>query len=393
MPYEVSSMRIFYDSGLIVETDDFKFLLDPRVNADFQSANLVLVTHGHGDHISGLLGAEEKKRVGASRITHEITRLAREKRERKVLENTVYLDRNFGIKTEKLSIEAYDAGHCMGSLQFKMDTGEQLIGYTGDINFCESMTERKADIMDCDVLVIEATFGSEEYVFPEREELNAEILDYVEKNVSNGVPLVLMGYSLGKCQELTRLIAKGLGYDVLVSKQIFEYNRIFEHFKYELGKYVEVDSEKGREILQEGKGVILLPQFGLSQDTPGRLAKSLNLTKIPKIALCTGWAVNRSFFFSMQQAYGIDAAFPLSSHADFNQLLEYVSAVEPVQVYTTFGNPVRLAKEIKKRLKINAQPVMNRMQQTLDVYTVNQEPQITIKSESRKSEETIGNNK
>ncbi|WXG41859.1 MAG: MBL fold metallo-hydrolase [Candidatus Freyarchaeum deiterrae] len=386
-------MRVFYDSGLIVETDDFKFLLDPKSSADFQSTNLVLVTHGHGDHISGLLGAEEKQRVGASSITHEITRLAREKRERKVLENTVYFDKNLGIKTDKFSINAYDAGHCMGSLQFKIDTGEHLIGYTGDINFCESMTERKADVMDCDILVIEATFGSEEYVFPDREELNANILDYVEKNVSNGVPLVLMGYSLGKCQELTRLISKGLGYDILVSKQIFEFNKIFERFKYELGKYIEVDSEEGREIIEGGKGVILLPQFGLSKDAPRKVAKSLNLTKLPKIAICTGWAVNRSFFFSMQQSYDIDAVFPLSSHADFNQLLEYVSAVEPSLVYTTFGNPVRLAKEIKKRLRINAQPVMNRMQQTLDVYTVNQEPQITMKSENRKNEETSGKNK
>ncbi|MEM2145531.1 MAG: hypothetical protein QW279_09230, partial [Candidatus Jordarchaeaceae archaeon] len=289
--------------------------------------------------------------------------------------------------TEKFSIGAYDAGHCMGSLQFKIDTGEQLIGYTGDINFCESMTERKAEVMDCDVLVIEATFGSEEYIFPEREELDSEILEYAEKNVSNGIPVVFLGYSLGKSQELTRLISKGLGYDILVSKQIFEFNKIFERFKYELGKYVELDSEEGKEILEGGKAVILLPQSILGKDAPRRVAKILNLTKLPKIALCTGWAANRSFIFSMQQAYDIDAAFPLSSHADFNQLLEYVSAVEPSQVYTTFGNPVRLAKEIKRRLKINAQPVMNRMQQTLDVYKVDQEPRMIIKTETGKSEE------
>jgi putative mRNA 3-end processing factor len=376
-------MRIFYDNGLVVDADNFKFLLDPRGNANFQSANLVLVSHGHGDHISGLLTAEKGRRVGASKITHEIARLTGEKKGKEYLENIIYLDKRFGIKTEKFSIEAYDAGHCMGSLQFRIDTGEYLIGYTGDINFCESLTERKAEVMDCDILVIEATFGSEEYIFPEREELNAEILEYAEKNVSNGVPTAFLGYSLGKCQELTKLISKELGYDILVSKQIFEFNRIFELFKYELGKYVEIDSEEGREILEGGKGVILLPQSILGKDTPGRVAKNLNLTKIPKIALCTGWAANRSFISYMQQAYNIDTAFPLSSHADFNQLLEYVSAVEPSQVYTTFGNPVRLAKEIKRRLKINAQPVMNRMQQTLDTYKIDQEPQIIIKSETR----------
>lgn len=384
---EVNFMsKVFYDKGLVIELPNLKFIFDPQVNADFESTNLVLVTHGHRDHISGLLEASRGMRVGASRITHEITRLIREEREKKVLENTVYLEREFGLKTEEFSIEAYNAGHCMGSLQFKIDTGEQMIGYTGDINFCESVTERKADVMDCNILIIEATFGSEEYVFPEREELDAEILDYVERNVSDGVPLILMGYSLGKCQELTRLVSRGLGYDVLVSRQIFDFNRIFERFKSGLGKYFQIDSEEGREIIEEGGGVILLPQFRLIKDAPDRLAKSLNLNALPNIAVCSGWAANRSFFFAMQQSYNIDAAFPLSSHADFNQLLEYVSAVEPRQVYTTFGNPVNLAKQIKKRLKINAQPVVNRMQQTLDVYTMNQEPQITTKSENQKEE-------
>ncbi len=369
--------RVYYDRGLMIEVDDFKFLFDPRVNADFQSANMVLVSHGHSDHVSGLLEASENIRVGASTITHEITRLVREKRERKSLENTVYLDRKFGIKTEEYSIEAYDAGHCMGSLQFKIDTGEHLIGYTGDINFRESMTEGKAEVMDCDILMIEATFGSEEYIFPEREELNTEILDYVEKIVSDGIPVVLMGYSLGKCQELTRLISRGLDYNILVSKQIFEFNRIFERYKYMLGRYFEIDSEKGKEIIEEGKMVILLPQSNLGKNAPERLAKTFNLPRPPKVAICSGWAVNRSFFFSMQQAYNIDTVFPLSSHADFNQLLEYISNVEPTKVYTTFGNPVSLAKQIKRQLKINAQPVVNKLQQTLDVYTLDQEPQIT----------------
>ncbi|MGQ9720320.1 MAG: MBL fold metallo-hydrolase [Candidatus Jordarchaeum sp.] len=375
--------KVFYDRGLVIEVNNLKFLFDPKMNADFNSANLVLVSHGHKDHISGLVEASRGMRVGASRITHEITRLVREKREKKVLENIIYLEREFGIKTEEFSIEAYDAGHCMGSMQFKIDTGEHLIGYTGDINFCESVTERKADVMDCDVLVIEATFGSEEYVFPDREELNAEILDYVERNVSNGIPVILTGYSLGKCQELTRLISKGLGYDVLVSGQIFDFNNIFERYKSGLGKYLQIDSEEGKEVIEEGGGVILLPQFRLTKDAPDRLAKNFNLSTLPNIAVCTGWAINRSFFFAMQQAYNVDAAFPLSSHADFNQLLEYVAAVEPSQVYTTFGNPVNLAKQIRKKLKINAQPVVNRMQQTLDIYTVDQEPQIGTKPDNQ----------
>jgi len=378
-------MRVYYDRGLVVEAEGLKFLLDPRANADFQSMNLALVSHGHSDHISGLIQASDNVRVGASNITHEIARLVRTERDRRFLGNTILMDRKHGFRTDKYNVLAYDAGHCMGSLQFKIDTGEHLIGYTGDLNFCESITERKADVMDCDVLVIEATFGSEEYIFPEREEIISEILAYAEKNVSDGVPLALIGYSLGKCQELTSLISKGLSCDVLVPKQIFEFNRIFERYKTGLGKYFEIESEEAREIIEGNKYVLLLPPSYLGRNAPERLAKDFNLPKPPKVAICTGWAATSSFFFSMQQAYNIDAAFPLSSHADFSQLLEYVSAVEPSIVYTTFGNPVNLAKQIKKRLKIKAQPVVNKMQQTLETYSINQEPQITLKTDINKS--------
>ncbi|MEM2146850.1 MAG: hypothetical protein QW279_15915, partial [Candidatus Jordarchaeaceae archaeon] len=93
-------MRIFYDNGLIVETDNFNFLLDPRGSAKFQSANLMLVSHGHGDHISGLLAAEKEKKVGTSKITHEIARLARENKE-----DVYELVRNLGIELIEISID------------------------------------------------------------------------------------------------------------------------------------------------------------------------------------------------------------------------------------------------------------------------------------------------
>ena len=57
------------------------------------------------------------------------------------------------------------------------------------------------------------------------------------------------------------------------------------------------------------------------------------------------------------RSYGLDAQFPLSDHADFDDLLRFVDACRPKRVYTVFSHPVDLAKEIERRLRIPAEPL------------------------------------
>src|SRR5258706_16046563 len=59
------------------------------------------------------------------------------------------------------------------------------------------------------------------------------------------------------------------------------------------------------------------------------------LRKIPRTrtAMITGWAVDPNCRFR----YQCDAAFPLSDHADFNDLIKMVKAVNPARVYTLHG--------------------------------------------------------
>jgi putative mRNA 3-end processing factor len=59
-------------------------------------------------------------------------------------------------------------------------------------------------------------------------------------------------------------------------------------------------------------------------------------------AIATGWALRYRFGF-------YDAAFPLSSHADFRGLISHVEACMPRKVYTMHGYSKRLAKELERR--------------------------------------------
>jgi Cft2 family RNA processing exonuclease len=52
-----------------------------------------------------------------------------------------------------------------------------------------------------------------------------------------------------------------------------------------------------------------------------------------RTAVLTGWAIDRG----RRYFNGVDQAIPLSDHADFSELLEYVRKARPKKVYTVHG--------------------------------------------------------
>src|SRR5437879_8555505 len=65
---------------------------------------------------------------------------------------------------------------------------------------------------------------------------------------------------------------------------------------------------------------------------PPSANRSRMLEKIPhkRVAMISGWAVDPSAIYR----YQVDAAFPLSDHADYDDLLRYVDPVRPRRVST-----------------------------------------------------------
>jgi Cft2 family RNA processing exonuclease len=64
----------------------------------------------------------------------------------------------------------------------------------------------------------------------------------------------------------------------------------------------------------------------------------------------------------------VDAAFPLSNHADFNQLLNYVKQVKPKSVYTIHGFKDDFGNYVQKKLGIRAHPIVPLSQKHIMEY-------------------------
>ena len=80
---------------------------------------------------------------------------------------------------------------------------------------------------------------------------------------------------------------------------------------------------------------------------PPNAKRSLALTRIEnrRVAMLTGWALDPGAKFRFQ----CDAAFPLTDHADYPDLLRYVELVRPQRVLTLHGFATEFATDLRRR--------------------------------------------
>src|SRR4029079_8152420 len=64
-----------------------------------------------------------------------------------------------------------------------------------------------------------------------------------------------------------------------------------------------------------------------------------------RVAMISGWAVEPNAIYR----YQVDAAFPLSDHADYDDLLRYVELVQPERVLTLHGFAAEFARDLRDR--------------------------------------------
>ncbi|MBN2067540.1 MAG: hypothetical protein JW744_03670 [Candidatus Diapherotrites archaeon] len=325
-------MQIYSDKGLFIGN----IAVDPG-RASLERPNIL--THGHADHVS-LNG-------GSSYICTPKTRAIVESRFGKINDCTELRFRE-KLSLGNATVSLHNSGHILGSAQVLVE-GNQRVAVTSDFKMQDSLIQKGADALPCDILVIESTFGLPCFSFPEREQLYSEIGSWIKSQAEKGF-VVLAGYSLGKAQELTAISNKYAGISPLVHESIFKNNEVYRQHGVSLGKYIELNHNLGE------SSVLIMPPSLLNNHLLQFL--ELSLKKKVSSALATGWAFRR----------GYDRLFPLSDHADFNQLMQYVKQAEPKLVLTMHGSERELASYIQRRLGIVAKPLGMHEQKTLTEF-------------------------
>ncbi len=293
------------------------------------------VSHAHGDHI----GRHDRTIATPATLSLMRHRLGEPKR-RKTEALPAGFREPFGLG--ELTLELFPAGHVLGSAQLRVVRGGIALGYSGDLCTEPTHAAEPAEVMACDVLVLESTFGHPRYVFPPKDETLRAIRKFVDDALADGATPVLLGYALGKAQEILKYLADA-GYRCAAHPVVHAVNRVYEAHG--------VSFPNVRALPPEG------PDAGEVVVAPPHLARSPAMRGVRRrrTAVLTGWAVDGARHFHA------DAAFPLSDHADFPSLLRYAKATGASRVFTVHGFADVLAEALRKE-GLRAEPLVEERQ-------------------------------
>ncbi|HSU56190.1 MAG TPA: ATP-dependent DNA ligase [Candidatus Dormibacteraeota bacterium] len=284
----------------------------------------VFVSHAHSDHTAAhrevILSAPTSRlmqaRVPGERLEH-------------VLEFGE--TREFTYAGKMFRIKLVPAGHIFGSAMALLEYAGRTLLYTGDFKMRRGLSAEPCEPVPADELIMETTYGRPQYLFPPTEQVLKGVVRFCRESLDNDETAVLLGYSLGKSQELLCSLGDA-GLPLMLHGTVFRMTQIYEQFGHCFPRYERYESGTAR-----GK-VLLCPPNVVNSAMLRNLGRK-------RTAILTGWAVDPNCRFR----YQCDAAFPLSDHADFNDLQELVKQVQPKRVYTLHGFAAEFADTLRRQ--------------------------------------------
>ena len=155
---------------------------------------------------------------------------------------------------------------------------------------------------------------------------------------SRGIPVILMGYSLGKAQVLTSLF--GAWKPLIIHDEIFKFNQMYKQFGVSLEDSTPLSDAIELGLLDKGPWIMIHPL------TNGKHSKiSHYREKYGAITIgFSGWAINRNY----RNMMNLDYVIPFSDHCDHSELLEVVKQCNPSKIYTFHGFQEEFANYLVK---------------------------------------------
>ncbi|MBI5553369.1 MAG: hypothetical protein HY917_01375 [Candidatus Diapherotrites archaeon] len=297
----------------------------------------VLVTHAHSDHA-------QPRKANRYFMTPATAALLGKR-----LDGMSVEVKGFGesFSVNGLKARFLHSGHILGSAQVEL-VGDARVVVSSDVLGGSPLLVPPLEVPECDVLVVESTFGKPEYVFPSRSQVYEDLIRWVHEVNAAGKVAVLAGHALGKAQELTFLVSNLCGEVPFVSREIFHFNSVYESQGVRLGEYVLLDADCAH-------ARVIIVQLPLLNESLLDLVRER--TGRPAVAaVASGWRNPRY------------RHFVLSDHADFNGLMELVRASGAQKVFTYHGFDAELAFHLRQRLGILARPLAEAEQTDLGAF-------------------------
>jgi putative mRNA 3-end processing factor len=283
---------------------------------DNSKADISFLSHAHSDHTTGF--KRQKKIIS----TDETLALAGFEPSRQT-------------KPETVNGKLLPAGHMLGSRQFLIEEDGKRTVYTGDISIKENIFGERAEIPECERLIMEATYGSDpKYKFPDHEEIYESISKFIKENDSSNI--VIGAYEMGKAQEMVKILNDRCEITPVVTEKTERICKVYDQFGIKLDR-IEIGTDEAEEVMND-RFVAIVPMRHAKKYFAKKLSEAFG--KKTLCAAVTGWALTTRL--------NNDISFPLSDHADFFELKEYIEQSGAREIEFFCGDGRRLLKDIKE---------------------------------------------
>ena len=325
--FVVSTHISMTKNGIHCKVGSQEVALDPRVP---RPDVINFVSHAHLDHLpTSKNNGIDSSAILSSYHTRQIARLRG------------FVMRNHTENAD--GFELVDSGHVLGSKGLLFGD----VFYTGDICTRGRGFLQGARIPKCKTLITECTFGLPEFKFPNIKDVVKRVNQIISQLYERGVPVILMGYQLGKAQTLTDLF--GHWQPLYFHDSVLEMNLLHDELGIRLADGVGHAKAESCGLLEKRPWIMISPPFSEKSNFIQRMKSRYGAVTMG----FSGWAHSAKFPFGCKADYSIQ----LSDHCDYADLIRMVRHSGAEMVYTTHGFTVEFAQTLRNNLGIEAEPL------------------------------------
>ena len=205
---------------------------------------LRIVTHAHADHLYGLRRSLKCcEKVLMTKATRDLTQTLNESLKLKDTPAVKTLEYGKVLKYGDEKISFIKADHILGAAQVLVeDAGGIRIVWTGDFRLDGT------PVVDCDVLVVEATYGSPSCRRNFDVDVRELLVSMIEKRLRGGTVYVF-GYH-GKLQEVMQILRNAdVEVPFVMPERVYEVTKVCEKHGMRLGCLSLSTDNEGHELL------------------------------------------------------------------------------------------------------------------------------------------------
>jgi putative mRNA 3-end processing factor len=273
-----------------------------------------IITHGHADHA--------RSGHGAVLATPDTIAIMKTRYGEDCAGSFQPLEFGVPLDIDDVRVTLYPAGHILGSAQVLMEHAGQRIVVTGDYKRLPDRTAQEFELVKCDLLVTEATFGLPVFQHPDPKDEIARLLRLAAAHPERAY--VIGCYALGKAQRVISLLREA-GYDrpIYLHGAMIRLCALYEELGIPLGPLVHSLEVPKAELAGQ---IVIAPPSAIKDRWSRRLPD-------PVLAVASGWMSVKQ----RARQSGVELPLVISDHADWNELRQTIADTEASKVWVTHG--------------------------------------------------------